>query len=366
MYKQLIAVHFTSALFVLAAGNTWPERISSAAELDRHGKFSEAGAMYSEIVDEARSLPQADARRSEAFNNAGSHAFYIGDYRNAESLFIAALEAYNAAGESNDAKLASILGNSAAVYRIQARYPEAEQAARRATAASPAAPTLWANLAEIYRVQGKLDGAENAARKSLDLLPAAERDSRIHVLAAVLRDRRQYDEALKLYERAVKYQEARHSITSATSLSNIAELYLRQSDLANAESAANRALEIWRAAGITATPNVAATLNNLAQVRKLQGRFAEAEPIYRRALAVWETCVGKDHPEYAKGLSNLADFYHAIGNDRAAEGLYRRAAAILSATVGTESAAELNARRIEILNSMGRHTDATRLGASLR
>jgi hypothetical protein len=64
----------------------------------------------------------------------------------------------------------------------------------------------------------------------------------------------------------------------------------------------------------------------------------------------------------------MADFYHAIGNDRAAEDLYRRAAEILSATLGRENTvtSAVTSRRVEMLDALGRHTDARRVAMSFQ
>lgn len=365
MYKQMFAVYLASTMLVFAAGNTWSVRIQNAAELDRMGRFSEAGEVYSSIVDEARQLPSSDPRRSEAFNNAGSHAYYTGDFTAADSFYSNALRAYKDAKEDNKVKLASILANSAALYKAEARYAEAEKAARGAVAVNASAGHAWMNLAEVYRAEGKLEEAETAAREGLEIAPATQQDAGMQTLAGILRQRGRYDDALALYNRALKSEEERNSASAATTLANLAEIYMHRAEWSKAEAAASRALQIWETGGVRATPNMAATYNNLAQIRKLQGRYAEAEPLYRKALAAWETAVGKNHPDYAKGLTNLADFFHATGNDRAADELYRRAAEILSASAG-EPDRGLTARRVEVLHALGRHTDAQRVANPLR
>src|SRR4051794_33887724 len=149
MYTKLFSAHLAATMLVFAAGNTWSDRIQNAAELDRMGQFSEAGVLYSSIVDDARKLPVSDARRSEAFNNGGSHAFYTGDFATADTLYSEALRAYKEAKEDNNVKLASILANSAGLYRALARYDDAEKAARLAVSVNPSAAHSWLNLAEI-------------------------------------------------------------------------------------------------------------------------------------------------------------------------------------------------------------------------
>ena len=46
-------------------------------------------------------------------------------------------------------------------------------------------------------------------------------------------------------------------------------------------------------------PDVATSLNNLAALYMKIGRYAEAEPLYKRSLEITETKLGKEHPHVA-------------------------------------------------------------------
>jgi tetratricopeptide (TPR) repeat protein len=50
----------------------------------------------------------------------------------------------------------------------------------------------------------------------------------------------------------------------------------------------------------------ATTINNLAVMYMHQGRYAEAEPLYRRTLSIYEKALGPDHPDLGTTLNNLA------------------------------------------------------------
>ena len=53
-------------------------------------------------------------------------------------------------------------------------------------------------------------------------------------------------------------------------------------------------------------PDVATSLNNLAVLYLDQGQYAQAEPLYQRSLAIWEKALGPEHPNVATSLNNLA------------------------------------------------------------
>ena len=53
-------------------------------------------------------------------------------------------------------------------------------------------------------------------------------------------------------------------------------------------------------------PRLATSLNNLAVLYIIQGKYAEAEPLYKRALAIFEKALGPEHPGVAQSLENYA------------------------------------------------------------
>ncbi|CAM9588088.1 unnamed protein product, partial [Laminaria digitata] len=51
-------------------------------------------------------------------------------------------------------------------------------------------------------------------------------------------------------------------------------------------------------------PDVATSLNNLAELFMVQGNLAEAGPLYKRSLAMNEKALGQEHPSVAISLNN--------------------------------------------------------------
>jgi tetratricopeptide (TPR) repeat protein len=94
-------------------------------------------------------------------------------------------------------------------------------------------------------------------------------------------------------------------------LNNLADLYQRQGEYAEAETHHKRALVMMEKRLGPEHPLVAQSLNNLAKLYWLQGRPAEAEPLVKRLLAIVEKIAGADHPNVAQILSNLAELHKA-------------------------------------------------------
>jgi hypothetical protein len=69
-------------------------------------------------------------------------------------------------------------------------------------------------------------------------------------------------------------------------------------------------------------------LNNLAGLYEKQGDHAEAESLYKKSLAIMEKALGPNHPHVARSLESLAGFYRRINRDAEAEPLEERAARI--------------------------------------
>ncbi len=74
--------------------------------------------------------------------------------------------------------------------------------------------------------------------------------------------------------------------------------------------------------------SVAASLNNLAGLYYRQGNYAEAEPLLQRTLAIVEKALGPEHPHVATSLENYAAMLRKTGRGDEAAKMEARAKAI--------------------------------------
>ncbi len=159
--------------------------------------------------------------------------------------------------------------------------------------------------------------------------------STLNNLAEVYVNLSRYAEAELLFKRALIIKEkmlGKDHPTVATTLSNLALLYMELERYEEAEPLINRALANTEKALGKDHPTVATMLGNLAGLYLRFGRLAEAEPLYMRALIIEEKMLGKDHPNVARTLNNLGSLYNILGHYVIAKSLYGRALEILRAT----------------------------------
>jgi tetratricopeptide (TPR) repeat protein len=162
--------------------------------------------------------------------------------------------------------------------------------------------------------------------------------SSLHNLADLYRKQGRYVEAEPLFQRTLQIWESiagpEHP-NMALSLQNLATLYRDQGKYTEAELLYRRALQIWQQLGLE-DPDVAYLLNNLANLYREQGKYMEVEPLFQRALHIWEQQLGPEHPDVAHPLNGLANLYLDQGRHTEAEIFYQRALQIWERQLGSE------------------------------
>ena len=253
--------------------------------------------------------------------------FAQGRYREAEPMFLTALEVRKAELGDCHPDTATSLNNLALLYDSQGHYGEAEPLHVEALEIRqtelgerhPETARSLNNLAALYESQGRYGEAEALYVKALDIhkIELGERHlataTSLNNLAALYESQGRYVEAEPLYVEALDIHKTelgeRHPDT-ATSLNNLAGLYKSQGRYGEAEALYVEALEIKKAELGERHPDTATSLNNLALLYKSQGRYEEAEALYVEALETRKTELGEHHASTANSLLNLAALYY--------------------------------------------------------
>ncbi|MDZ8238801.1 MAG: tetratricopeptide repeat protein [Nostoc sp. ChiQUE01a] len=175
-----------------------------------------------------------------------------------------------------------------------------------------------------------------------------------------------YDKAAPWYKQCLKNSKQRlgeeHPVV-ATSLNNLAELYIFQGRYSEAEPLFIQVLALRRKLLGEEHPDVAASLNNLAVLYNNQGRYSEAEFFYIQALALRRKLLGEKHHCVAASLNNLAVLYNNQGKYSEAESFYIQALALYCKLLGREHpnvAISLN-NLAELYHNQGRYSEAESL-----
>lgn len=124
--------------------------------------------------------------------------------------------------------------------------------------------------------------------------------------ASLLIDMNDYNRAEMLINKAIAIDKKVGGSSSASDLSTLGMLYLRQGKYAEAEVPYKEALALAEQKKGESHPDVAACLNNLAWLYSNQNKFEEAQSLIERGLAIRQKALGENHPATARNIANLA------------------------------------------------------------
>ena len=264
---------------------------------------------------------------------------------------------------------AAALNSLALVLDKLGDYAGAETLLKRAVAIlekklgrqHPDTASTLSNLARVLDSQGKFgDTGSRQAAKPAPGKPGADPAAQLVARAEEAMRRGQYQEAETLHHQVLAVHEkalgAEHP-TTATSISNLGNVFFQQGKFAEAEKTYRRALAVREKVLGKDHPDVATSLNNLAstlqQLGKDQqiaasearararagaavGAFTEVESMYRRALAIQDKSLGRANPATANTLNNLGVLLSLRGDFAQAEGMHRAALATMEKVFGEQ------------------------------
>lgn len=281
--------------------------------------------------------------------------------------------------------------------------------------AFPRRPLVEADLrltfGNAYRGLGDIAAAEPQLRRVVDIvrtdLRATPRELSMALtnLAAVLTDKRAFEEAVPLFREALELRQKRlgpddpltidsrnrlamvlalmgdHASAEqifqqtlvqrrnlygkehervADALANIASIRRETGDYSGAEALERETLAMRRKLLGENHPWVGESMNNLAVVLMDVAEYDEAESLLNKALVLWRDVLGSTHRNVGRAQANLAELHLKTGNAGAAEPLIRAAIEIERNSVGEENA-EM-AYYLSILGAV-RHARDDTLGA---
>lgn len=147
-------------------------------------------------------------------------------------------------------------------------------------------------------------------------------------------------EALAIGQQAlqVRGNNQESSLSYATSLNNVANIYLELGQFDLAESHFEKSLEIRKRRLGEKHPLYAASLNNLAQTYVEKGYYRRAIPLLEKVLEITEFSFGRTNKEFAESMSNQALLYLKMGDLKRAQELSMAARQIAGKALGPRHA----------------------------
>lgn len=269
----------------------------------------------------------------------------LGEFDDAERLFLRLLEAQEEALGDDDPELAETLLKIAALREQQGHYKEARESYHRVLELfedirpdQAQLASCHAGLASLAFAEEQYEAAEQDAQIALDLRKSHLDPNDIQLgisyelLARIYRARYQYPhrkflEVDTLYLQAIRVFEkslgASH-LDVANLVFDVAEHRRGQRRYREAEPQYKRALNIRKEQLGEYDPLVAETLDSLGTLYEEQGRSAQAGDAYEQALKIWEKIHGPNHDEVVGRINNLVVLYRLYGKFSQAEPLYER------------------------------------------
>ena len=310
----------------------------------------------------------------------------------------------------------------AGLYSIQRRLTEAEPLLKRALAirekalgsSHPDTLAILGVLGPLYRALGRGAEAELLEKRTRQTPHRTDEhaadDVKLRNEAATHAAQGKHPEAEQTYKSAISAAEKTYGLEHPRvvhSLNPLADLYVKQGRVAEAELLLKRALAVRQktneladlhlqtaqahetsaainrqqgrraeadlenqkaqearaSARNTENGFTAISLDKLSDFYFAQGRYGEAEPLLKRALAIREKEKGADSERAAGAVEKLAELYRAQRRYADAEPLYRRALSLQEKKHGADTIQSLGAlgKLAEIYENLGRYGEAERL-----
>ncbi|MEQ9454002.1 MAG: tetratricopeptide repeat protein, partial [Phycisphaeraceae bacterium] len=246
-----------------------------------------------------------------SMNNLAAIYRAVGDYANAELLYVKALEGSRRIFGDEHPETLTTINNLAVLYLDTGSYVQAEPL-----------------LAEALEGRRRVLGEEHP-----DTLTS------INNLGGLCESTGRYAEAEALYVEALKISRrvlGNDHLNTLLLINNLAIRYQATALYAQAEHLYIEALVGYRHVLGDHHPSTLLSINNLGYLYSATGRYTEAEVLYREALNGYRSVLGDEHPDTLILINNLAVLYQNTGRYMQAEPLFVEALEICRRVLGYE------------------------------
>jgi tetratricopeptide (TPR) repeat protein len=289
-------------------------RLAEALQLHADGRFADAGTVFTELMrDVERSKPDSSFL-GQVVDCLAVNEQAMGHYLQAESLLKRALTIAKKTGDNS--READVMTHQAELYMEQRRYADAEPILRQILQSGNGTMQILTldDLAVISLWKHKYSEAEQLFRKAIGQIETelGPEDpmltGSLFPLALMIASQRRASEAVDLADRAWQIvQTALPKVGAAdmaSSLSAMGVVYLRAGRLSQAQSFAQRALEIAENVYGPEHRRLATYLMGYAAVLRQVGNSREAKSLDKRAQTILAQSV-RDNPPLAVTVNSL-------------------------------------------------------------
>ncbi len=251
---------------------------------------------------------KADYEYSSLVYNLAASAMDMGNYTEAERLFVELVDEDRKAFGAKSEEYAQTVKNLADLYKLMGRYKESESTLRKLMRDigddNPQYPSVVTNLAVLYTVTGEYTKSERTFERALELLSNSVSEASADYVAAL-------GNLSFLYQSAGRYTDAEETLIEAN-------------DILNRLAGENKELK-------------SLIYNYTGAVKFRMGLYDEAVDYFSRGLGIDAELFGEVSPSYAFSLDALANVYNYQGNYPLSIETFKKALAIIGELMGEES-----------------------------
>ncbi len=327
------------------------KKASDAEKVKLEQKIAELDLRLADVPKAFKEFKERIARLESMLEREGNEignkklmeareALEKGDFSKADDLF-AEIEAREKLAVERSARAAFARGE---IAEQEIRWYDAVEHYTRAAHLNPCFETLII----AQKITYDIENYDSSLSFGLEAQKAAIKEhgkkseqyaTSINNLAGVYLVQKQYKEAERLLKEVLKISQdtfGKKHPEVAMSLNNFGGIYQEQKQYRKATYLFKKALNIYKESLGLKHPVTANTLNNLGSSYRALGEFTKAKPLLKQALKIRKEILGDNHLETANSLSSFGYLYFTQGQYTKAEPFYLQALKIIEANFGQD------------------------------
>lgn len=307
------------------------------------GDYKNAATLFLMALDANYKYHSHDtANIITAYNNAAECYRLMGDYASAEPLYMQAYALETQFSKVLKEDFASLLNNMGLLYKAQSNYSQAEKCFLKSLEYYKAVnyqnnieyANPLNNLGDLYRMMGNYKMAVQCVEQAVEIRKNTSGENHEYYANAIINlallysDLSYFNEAEQLLleaERIYKDRLGENNSRYANCLSNLSSVYLNKKDFIKALDYKNRCLKLMEDKGMQNTDRYASYLNGKGSIEAEIKQYDKAINSYQKSAAIFKSNFGTKDFNYVDAIYSIANIYDRSNKIKEARNNYLKA-----------------------------------------